>query len=162
MENSRNQWSDLTLTNMIRREGGGRGVETAVAAAVASRTQTEYIIAPSPPYHHTAAAVVSHGNHNSCCLVGWMTDDLHHDRIWVISGKLSTLSSRPFLFWLSLPCVAHTVRNSNKLNWTENFLALLKLLGKFGNCKWGITWWGLTTHKANMGRGVGKAFDPLT
>ena len=35
---------------MIRREGGGRGVETVVAAAVASRTQTEYIIAPSPPY----------------------------------------------------------------------------------------------------------------
>ena len=67
MENSRNQWSDLTLTNMIRREGGGRGVETVVA--VASRTQTEYIIAPSPPYHYTAS-VVSHGNHNSCCSVG--------------------------------------------------------------------------------------------
>ena len=68
MENSRNQWSDLTLTNMIRREGGGRGVETVVAAEVASRTQTEYIISPSPPYHHTAA-VVSHGHHNSCCSV---------------------------------------------------------------------------------------------
>ena len=51
----------------------------------------------------------------------------------------------------------HTVRNlrSNKLNCTEKILLSLKLLGK-RSFKWGITWWGLTTHKANMGRGWGR------
>ena len=60
-------------------------------------------------------------------------------------------------------CSVHTVRNSgsNKLNCTEKILVLLKLLGK-RSFKWGITWWGLTTHKANMGRGVGKTFVLLT
>ena len=55
-----------------------------------------------------------------------------------------------------LRCQEHTVRNlaSNKLNCTEKIMVLLKLLRK-RSFKWGITWWGLTTHNANMGRGWG-------
>ena len=47
------------------------------------------------------------------------------------------------------------------LNFTEIILSPLNLLRK-RSLRFGATWWGVTTHQASMGRGVGVAFVVLT